>query len=77
MVRGDDFYMRAFSELSSCRDYGGGSIGPIPWHHVIQYGSLFGLDVGMMDVFVSVIRELDEAFLEDQRAAQNVRRRKK
>ena len=74
MVRGDDFYMRAFSDLSTCRDFGGGTIGPIPWHRIVQYGSRFGLDAGMMGVFSSVIRELDEAFLEDQQTARRQRK---
>lgn len=64
MVRGDDFYIRAFWELSSCRDFGMG-VGPIPWHRIIQYGERKGLDRGMMEVFERVVRELDEVYLKD------------
>ena len=58
--------MTAFWELSSTRTFGMG-IGPIPWNMMILYGSRKGLDDGMMDLFVQVIRELDEAYLKDQR----------
>jgi hypothetical protein len=65
-ARGDDFYMSAFSELSSTRQFGD-VIGPIPWNHIIEYGFHHGLDDCMMKVLVTVIREMDEAWLEWQR----------
>jgi hypothetical protein len=63
-VRGDEFYLRAFWELSSCRQFGF-SVGPIPWHIIVEYGDRKGLDRGMMEVFEYVIRELDEVYLKD------------
>ena len=73
-VRGDDFYIEAFWELSSCRDFGMG-IGPIPWHRILQYGTWKQLDHGMMILFVRVIRELDETYIkglnEEARSARN------
>lgn len=61
--------MRAFWELSSCRQFGY-AVGPIPWHRIVQYGERAGLDAAMMGVFEHVIRELDESYLEDQRNRQ-------
>ena len=76
LIRGDEFYMRAFWELSSCRQFGE-AIGPIPWHRIAQYGSRKQLGSGMMGVFETVIRELDEAYLSQQREEQRVRRARK
>jgi hypothetical protein len=74
LVRGDEFYMHAFSELSSCRQFGD-TIGPIPWHRIRQYGETRGLDEDMLRVFEHVIRLLDEAYLEQQREEQKQRSR--
>lgn len=63
-VRGDDLYLTAFWELSSCRNFGMG-IGPIPWDVMVLYGERKGLDAGMLDVFVYVLRALDEVYLKD------------
>lgn len=60
------FYITAFWELSSCRDFGY-SIGPIPWTAIISYAREVGLDSSMRPVFSAVIRELDEAYLRWQR----------
>lgn len=60
--RGDDFYLRAFWELSSCRAFGM-AIGPIPWHYVIQYAQHHGLDDRMTLVFEVVMRTMDEAYM--------------
>jgi len=58
--------MRAFWELSSCRFFGGGAIGPLPWDKCIAYAERKKLDPDMIDVFERVMRELDEAYLEFQ-----------
>lgn len=39
------------------------SAGPIPWNHVVAYGSRSGLDEGMIRVMVRIIRALDNAYL--------------
>lgn len=62
--RGDEFYLTAFSELSSCRAFGT-TIGPIPWNRILEYGAWKQLDRGMMELFVYVIREMDEAYIKD------------
>ena len=65
-VRGDQFYLAAFWELSSCRDFGQ-FIGPIPWDKIVLYGERKGLDSDMITVLEVVIRELDEVYLSDLR----------
>ena len=62
----DLFYLSAFWELSSCRNFGW-VIGPIPWTALNDYADFSGLDSGMRKVFVAVIRELDEIYLSWQR----------
>ena len=77
-MRGDSFYLHAFWELSSCRDFGQ-YLGPIPWDKIVLYGERKGLDAGMIDVLELVIREMDEAYLRDlreQRAKEEQRRGK-
>lgn len=69
MSRGDDFYIRAFWELSSCRDFGS-FVGPIPWDKIVMYGERKGLDSAMIEVLEFVIRELDEVYLKDLRELQ-------
>lgn len=71
-VRGDDFYLRAFWELSSERHFGH-AIGPIPNSKVWEYGYRHGLNRGMIAVLETVIRELDEHWLEWQRTEQKRR----
>lgn len=63
---GDELYLNAFWELSTERSYGD-YLGPIPWSKIIFYGDRARLDDTMLLVFSRVIRELDEAFLSDQR----------
>ena len=72
LIRGDEFYLRAFWELSSERQFGH-AIGPIPWSKIVEFGERAGLDYAMGQVFVRVIRELDEAYLEWQRTQQKRR----
>lgn len=62
LTEGDEWYIHAFWELSSTRQVGF-SPGPIPWHHIVDYGSRAGLDEDMIDVAVRVIRALDHAYL--------------
>lgn len=64
MVRGDELYLEAFWELSSCRNFGMG-VGPIPWNFIVMYGEQKGLDRGMLKTFAYVIRALDEVYLKD------------
>ena len=58
--------MHAFWELSSCRDFGGGATGPIPWTVIMQFADRQGLDKEATDIFLEIIRSLDSAWLEYQ-----------
>lgn len=64
--------MRAFWELSSERHFGN-VIGPIPNSKVADYGWRHGLNPAMIGVLETVIRELDEHWLEWQRDEQKRR----
>jgi hypothetical protein len=59
---GDDFYLSAFYELSTCRRYGN-VIGPIPWNRIVQYGDRKQLDEEVCDAFVYIIREMDSSYI--------------
>ena len=65
--------MRAFWELSSCRFFGGGAIGPLPWDKCMDYADRKGLSHEMQELFERVMRELDEAYLDDQKSQQRTR----
>lgn len=75
MVRGDEFYMRAFWELSSCRQFGD-VIGPIPWDKIMDYAERKHLEPDMIAVFEDVMRQLDEAYLGWQRDALKAKTKK-
>jgi hypothetical protein len=70
--RGDDFYMRGFWELSSCRIFGE-VFGPIPWDKALHYGQHAGLEPDMLEVFLTVVRELDEHYLQWQNEQKQLR----
>ena len=59
----DAFYLRAFSDLSTCRS-SGMALGPIPWHRILQYADHKRLNETMTEAFVTIIRGMDTAFLE-------------
>jgi len=60
---GDEFYLSAFFELSSCRSLGW-KPGPIPWRDIIQYGEFHGLEWDVLKMFIQVIMAMDKAYLE-------------
>lgn len=60
---GDQFYLEAFDELSSCRQIGM-SVGPIPYDKIVWYSrEILGFDEDSTSVFKSIIRELDNVYL--------------
>ena len=65
LLHGDAFYLSAFSELSTCRPFGM-SPGPIPWRDIVTFGEYHGLDRGLLDFFVRVIRRMDIEYLQWQ-----------
>ena len=58
---GDEFYLRAFYHLSSCRRFQGG---PIPWELIAQYAAGWQLAPDMVETFATVIPMMDNAYLE-------------
>lgn len=62
---GDEFYMKAFWDLSTERQLGMG-VGPIPWSRIFQYGNFYQLDEDLLDPFIQIIREMDNGYLEFQ-----------
>lgn len=63
--RGDDWWLEAFGDLSSCRAFGQ-IVGPIPWTVRKAYVSRRGWDSGMIDAFHRVMRKLDDVYLKFQ-----------
>lgn len=62
LSEGDQFFMRAFWDLTTERQVGF-SMGQIPDSRIDEYGRRKGLDSGSMDLFRAVIRMLDDAYL--------------
>lgn len=58
----DEFYIQAFNDLSTCRNFGFGP-GPIPWKDIVSYADRAGLDEDLVPGFVTIIRALDNAWL--------------
>lgn len=54
------YYLDAFSELSSCRNSGMG-IGPIPFTAILEYFKLFGVED--FEEFLYYIRKMDNAYV--------------
>jgi hypothetical protein len=63
IMPGDEFYTRAFHELSTERC---DTLAPIPWSKIIQFGERCGLDSGMVEALVIIIRMMDKVWLEWQ-----------
>lgn len=70
----DEFYMRAFWDLSTCRQMGM-SIGAIPWNFIRDYGNTKGLDEENLEAFLEIILTMDRVFLEWE--LEEVERRRK
>lgn len=68
IVRGDDFFLGAFSRLSTTRAFPGNGIGPIPWHRAWEYGERYGLGRAMNEYFVDVVLLLDGHYREHLRS---------
>lgn len=69
-VRGDEFYLLAFSRLGTCRQFPGTGFGPIPWTAARDYAIEHGLSPSMRTVFCDVILLLDAAYRERMREKQ-------
>lgn len=64
LLTGLELYYDAFLELSTCRMFSMGVVGPIPWTAVLNYAESHGL-AGEDDFYllVSYIRGMDEVFM--------------
>ena len=63
LLPGDEFYLTAFYELSTCRSIGW-ALGPIPWRDIIFYAHYAELEADLLPVFVLALRAMDAAYLE-------------
>jgi hypothetical protein len=63
VLPGDEFYLEAFWDLSTCRASGMG-IGSIPWRDIVFYADYMRLEPDIKQVFVPTIRAMDAVFLE-------------
>lgn len=71
ITEADVFYLKAFYDLTSCREVGMG-LGPIPWRDIYTYAIYAGFENDLYDHFIQVIREMDAGYLEWQRKKQEV-----
>lgn len=69
LIKGEDlepeigpmsFFIDAFREISSCRQFGFG-VGPLPFTAIVEYSRLY--DVGDLDEFLYFMRRLDDSYL--------------
>lgn len=67
-IRGEDFYITAFSRLGTTRQFtDGGGFGPIPWTAARDYACEFELSPPMRVFFCDVILALDGHYREHTR----------
>lgn len=62
---GDDFYIRGFHNLNTCRTIGM-AMGPIPWTAIYTYAISSILNEDLIDPFIQIIREMDSGYLKYQ-----------
>jgi len=63
LLQGDEFYISAFMELSTCRQLGFGGEGQIPWTAMMIFADRYELG-DMTDAFVEAMRALDLEYLQ-------------
>lgn len=63
IIPADAFYLKAFYDLSTCRQAGMG-LGPIPWRDIKEYALFYKLDDDIIEAFVDIIMDMDRAYLE-------------
>ena len=61
LLDGDQFFMDAYWELSSCRYI---ALGPIPWTAIMEFTRYVQLPYDLVPVFNRAIRALDVTFLD-------------
>lgn len=60
---GNELYLRAFMELSSCRELGFGMEGPIPWNQIRDWCAFHDITGETRDDLFHLVKVLDLAFL--------------
>lgn len=66
--------MRAFWDLSTCRNNGFG-LGAIPWTAIRDYAGVYQLDEENTEAFCLIIREMDQVYLEWEAEEAEARRK--
>lgn len=69
------FIVRAYAELSTCRSFGGGGPGPIPWITMLQWAEHQGIDPDATDHLIAVLRIVDSIILTRLAAEAELRRK--
>jgi hypothetical protein len=70
-VRGDDWWISAFSCLATERSFPGNGVGPIPWSKAFLFGRAQGFDRWTCNFVACVILLLDQHYREHLRDEQN------
>jgi len=60
--RAEEFFLRSFWKLSTCRALGFGSVGPIPWTAVVEFADRKCLERDVAELFEDVIGRLDNDY---------------
>lgn len=72
----DVFYMKSFYDLGTCR-MSAMSIGAIPWTAIVEYAVFYHLEPDVIEAFVDIIREMDQAYVKYQEDAKEKNKPKK
>lgn len=62
---GLEFYYMSFMDLSTCRSIGMGE-GPIPWIALKQYAEVYDIYGIEFERFVTILNNMDTAYLEER-----------
>ena len=68
---GDDFFLTAFYQLSSCRQVTDSFLGQIPWYVIIKYAETRELEPDVSIAFEHIISEMDTEYIKWQRKKQD------
>lgn len=61
LLPGDEFYLKAFRDLHTCRQ-AGMELGPIPWDETVRYAQFYELEEDLIEPFLYIIRAMDVAY---------------
>jgi len=64
LLPGQNFYLEAFDQLTTCRFVGGGSIGRIPWTALWKYSEAHGMSEEEFKLFQHVINCMDTFYVQ-------------